>query len=147
MAQDKYDGARAVHAGVFWVAQRWARQWQEALRRTVAALARAATCRAAKARRAARSLERGGIRHAAVLQVTVCERSACPVSRMVQARPGVRSVEVSLCTVVTRSIRSFVLGWVSVHYLLLPCRLGSRFSGWSGAVPSGEAKGCAGVGP
>lgn len=57
------------------------------------------------------------------------------------------SVEVSLCTVVTRSVRSFVLGWVSVHYLLLPCRLGSRFSGWSGAVPSGEAKGCAGVPP
>ncbi|OEJ23060.1 hypothetical protein AR457_38365 [Streptomyces agglomeratus] len=79
-----------------WVAQRWARQWHEAFGRTVAALAWAATCWAAKTRSAARSLERGGIRHAAVLQVTVAERSACPVRRMVQARPGMRSVEDSL---------------------------------------------------
>ncbi|OEJ22866.1 hypothetical protein AR457_37120 [Streptomyces agglomeratus] len=58
-----------------------------------------------------RSLDRGGIRHAEVLQVTVAERSAWPVSRMVQARPGMRSVEDALGAVVTRSVRSLGLQW------------------------------------
>ncbi|MGW0189345.1 hypothetical protein ACWDV7_26765 [Streptomyces sp. NPDC003362] len=40
-----------------------------------------------------RSSERGGIRHAAVVQVTEAVRGPWPVTRTVQARPGMRSVE------------------------------------------------------
>ncbi|WP_432074990.1 hypothetical protein [Streptomyces wuyuanensis] len=50
-----------------------ARQWQDAFGRTVAARAWAAACLAANARKLARSLERGGIRHAEVLHETVAE--------------------------------------------------------------------------
>lgn len=60
---------------------------------TVAAFACAAAWAAAKARKAVRSSERGGIRHAAVVQVTEAVRGPWPVTRTVQARPGMRSVE------------------------------------------------------
>ncbi|MEU1601590.1 hypothetical protein ABZ468_55450 [Streptomyces sp. NPDC005708] len=55
-----------------------------------------AACWAANARSAATSLERGGIRHPAVLHETLTERSPWPVSRTVHARPGVCWVEGSL---------------------------------------------------
>jgi hypothetical protein len=45
--------------------------------------------------------ERGGIRQAVVLQVTEAELRPWPTIRTVQDRPGIRSVEVSVCTVVT----------------------------------------------
>ncbi|MFB7224468.1 hypothetical protein [Streptomyces sp. NPDC056227] len=60
-----------------WATQRWEPQWHQAWGRTVAALAWA------KARSAARSLERGGIRQAGVLQETLAERSLWPVIRTV----------------------------------------------------------------
>jgi hypothetical protein len=68
---------------------------------TVAARACAAAWAAAKARKPVRFSERGGIRHAAVLQVTEAARGPWPVIRTVQARPGTRSVEDVLEAVVT----------------------------------------------
>ncbi|MGW7426978.1 condensation domain-containing protein [Streptomyces sp. NPDC054813] len=74
----------AQWAGVStWAAHCEETQWQQALAWTVATRACAAAWSAANARRAARSLERGGIRQAAVVQVTVAVRSACPVRRTV----------------------------------------------------------------
>lgn len=58
-----------------WAAQRSAWQWHAALGRGVAALVWAAACRAAKARSEARSLDRDGIRLAAVEHTTVVVRS------------------------------------------------------------------------
>lgn len=85
----------------------WARQWQAALGRTVAVLACAVACCAAKTRSAARSLERGGILHPTVVQVTVAVRSAWPVSLIVQDRPGMRAaVDASLYAVVVTGLRS-----------------------------------------
>ncbi|GGW80625.1 hypothetical protein GCM10010350_76700 [Streptomyces galilaeus] len=99
------------------VPQCWEPQWHQALGRTVAALACAAACRAAKARRDARSLERGGIRQASVVQVTVAERSLYPWTRTVQARPGMHSMVDSLYTLVT-AVRSLVLccSLMRLHY-------------------------------
>ncbi len=79
-----------------WAPHRWEPQWHQAWGLIVAAFACAAACAAAKVRSAVRSSERGGIRHAGVLQVTEAARPPWPVMRTVQARPGMRSVEDSL---------------------------------------------------
>lgn len=79
-----------------------AQHWQEAFSRTRAALAWAAACRAAKRRSPATSRDRGGMVQPLVEQETVAVRSACPVSRTVQVRPGVRPVGSSVGVVLTR---------------------------------------------
>lgn len=74
----------------WWKPHSAARQAHAAWGRTVASRACARTCSAANRRMADVSLERGGMRHASVLQVTETVWSPWPVRRTVQVRPGTR---------------------------------------------------------